>query len=115
VENQGELLQDPQYLQALIRATLPVVALPSGDVCRDLREFSGVSQKLAAVVCGVGINTIQRWESGAVTHSRALDHQAYRSLLAALLWYAQSEDPDFAAAIRREWPVQTKSDNKDAA
>lgn len=110
------LFQDPQYLQALIAGTPPLVALPNGGTCKQLREFCGVSQKAAATVCNVGINSIQRWESGAVTHSRSLEHQPYRSLLAAFLRHAQNTNPEFAAAIRRQWPpVNPKTNAKDAA
>jgi hypothetical protein len=85
MENDEALFQDPTYLQALMRAGAPIVALPNGGACKALREYCGVSQKLAATICSVGINSVQRWESGAVTHSRSLEHQPYTSLLAAFL------------------------------
>ena len=79
------LFQNPQYLAALIVGTPPLVALPDGRTCKELREYAGVSQMAAAAACQVGLSSVTRWESGAVTHSRALEHGAYRSLLAAFL------------------------------
>jgi hypothetical protein len=115
MENDEALFQDPTYLQALIRATPPIVALPNGGACKALRAYCGVSQKLAAAVCAVGINSVQRWESGAVTHSRSLEHDAYRSLLAAFLRHAQQNDPDFTKQIRRQWPALRKTKDKEHA
>ena len=113
MENDEALFQDPAYLQALIRATPPIVALPNGGACKALREYCGVSQKLAATVCAVGINSIQRWESGSVTHSRSLEHDAYRSLLAAFLRHAQANDEEFTRQIRRQWPALKPANTQD--
>jgi hypothetical protein len=99
------MFQNPQYLTALISATPPIVALPNGGACRQLREFVGISQVAMAAACQVGLSSVTRYESGSVTHSRALEHERYRSLLAAFLRYAQNTDPEFAASIRRQWPA----------
>lgn len=58
-----------------------------------------------AAACQVGLSTIARWESGTVTHSRSLEHAAYRCLLAAWLRFAQTHNPELAEAIRRKWPA----------
>jgi hypothetical protein len=106
--------QSPQYLAAVIAGTPPVASLPSGGVCRKLREYAGVTQ-MAAAACQVGLSSVTRWESGATCHSRALDHVAYRSLLAAWLRHAQQNDEEFAREIRRQWPTLPKTNNREVA
>jgi len=106
------LFATPQFLVAVIAGTPPIVALPSGAICRKLREYAGVTQIAAAAACQVGLSSIARYESGAVTHSRSLEHAAYRSLLAAFLIHAQKFQPEFAQAIRGEW-LPMKSSTSD--
>lgn len=84
-----KLFHTPEYLATVIAATPPVVALPNGDICKELRKYAGVTRIAAAAACQVGLSSVTRWESGAVTQSRSLEHAAYRSLLAALFRHAQ--------------------------
>lgn len=114
-DDERKLFQNQQYLVALISTVPPVVELPTGTICRQLREYAGVSQMQTAAACQVGLSSVTRWESGAVTHSRALDHSAYRSLLAAFLRLAQSRDPELAASIRRAWPIKPKTSESEHA
>lgn len=106
------LFQNPQYLAALIDATPPIVGLPQGRACRELRENAGVSQLATAAACQVGLSSIARYESGAVTHSRSLESRPYRSLLAVWLRFAQLHNVELAASIRRQWPRLAPEESK---
>jgi len=115
MEQDISYFSNPQYLSALISATVPLASLPSGKACMQLRAYAGVSQLAMAAACQVGLSSIARYESGTVVHSRALAHAAYRSLLAAFLHHAQVHAPDLAVSIRREWPAMKPNTKKDAA
>lgn len=68
----------------------PMHVIPSGTVCRRLREEAGVSQHAAAVIARVGHSTLERYERGEVSTSRQLQaSESYRRLLSLFIVLAE--------------------------
>jgi putative zinc finger/helix-turn-helix YgiT family protein len=60
---------DEQIAQALREK----LGLLSGGQIRQNREMLGLSQRRLAEHLGVAVETISRWENGALTQTRAMD------------------------------------------
>ena len=69
----GELVFDNEADEQIAQALREQLGLLS---CRDVRrnrEQLGLSQRQLAEYLGVAVETISRWETGALTQSRAMD------------------------------------------
>ncbi len=69
----GELVFDNGADEQIARALREQLALLSGDQIRKNREDLGLSQRVMAEQLGVAVETISRWETGALTQTRAMD------------------------------------------
>jgi putative zinc finger/helix-turn-helix YgiT family protein len=69
----GELVFDNDTDEQIARAFRAQLGLLSGDQIRKNREDLGLSQRILAEHLGVAVETISRWENGALTQTRAMD------------------------------------------
>ena len=69
----GELVFDNDADQQIAQALREQLGLLSGDQIRKNREDLGLSQRILAEHLGVAVETISRWENGALTQTRAMD------------------------------------------
>jgi putative zinc finger/helix-turn-helix YgiT family protein len=69
----GELVFDSDADEQIARAFRAKLGLLSGDQIRKNREDLGLSQRILAEHLGVAMETISRWENGALTQTRAMD------------------------------------------
>jgi putative zinc finger/helix-turn-helix YgiT family protein len=69
----GELVFDNAADEQIARALREQLGLLSGDQIRKNREDLGFSQRVLAEQLGVAVETISRWETGALTQTRAMD------------------------------------------
>lgn len=69
----GELVFDVRADEQIARALRNQLGLLSAEQIRTNREKLGLSQRQLAERLGVAIETISRWETGALTQSRAMD------------------------------------------
>jgi HTH-type transcriptional regulator/antitoxin MqsA len=69
----GEPVFDNDADQQIARALREQLGLLSGDQIRKNREHLGLSQRVLAEHLGVAVETISRWENGALTQTRAMD------------------------------------------
>jgi HTH-type transcriptional regulator/antitoxin MqsA len=69
----GELVFDNDADQQIAQALREQLGLLSGDQIRKNREHLGLSQRVLAEHLGVAVETISRWENGALTQTRAMD------------------------------------------
>ena len=81
----GELVFD-NGLTSRLSERCAQLGLLSGDQIRKNREDLGLSQRLLAEYLGVAVETISRWEIGALTQTRAMDRylRVYFGVPAAL-------------------------------
>jgi putative zinc finger/helix-turn-helix YgiT family protein len=69
----GELVFDNGADEQIARALREQLGLLLGDQIRKNREDLGLSQRVLAEHLGVAVETISRWENGALTQTRAMD------------------------------------------
>jgi len=69
----GELVFDNDADEQIAQALREQLGLLSGDQMRKNREDLGLSQRILAEHLGVAVETISRWENGALTQTRAMD------------------------------------------
>ena len=69
----GELLFDNDADEQIARALREQLGLLSAGQIRKNREDLGLSQRSLAEHLGVAVETISRWETGALTQTRAMD------------------------------------------
>ena len=69
----GELVFDNDADEQIAQALREQLGLLSGDQIRKNREDLGLSQRSLAEHLGVAVETISRWENGALTQTRAMD------------------------------------------
>jgi putative zinc finger/helix-turn-helix YgiT family protein len=69
----GELVFDHDADKQIAQALRKQLGLLSGDQIRKNREALGLSQRVLAEHLGVAVETISRWENGALTQTRAMD------------------------------------------
>ena len=69
----GELVFDIRADEQIARALRNQLGLLSAEQIRTNREELGLSQRQLAERLGVAVETISRWETGALTQSRAMD------------------------------------------
>ncbi len=69
----GELVFDNDADQQIAQALRVQLGLLSTDQIRKNREDLGLSQRVLAEHLGVAVETISRWENGALTQTRAMD------------------------------------------
>ncbi len=69
----GELLFDNDADQQISHALREQLGLLSSDQIRKNREDLGLSQRVMAEHLGVAVETISRWETGALNQTRAMD------------------------------------------
>jgi putative zinc finger/helix-turn-helix YgiT family protein len=69
----GELTFDNEADEQIARALREQLGLLSCNEIRRNREQLGLSQRQLAEHLGVAVETISRWETGALTQSRAMD------------------------------------------
>ncbi len=96
----GELVFDNDADQQIARALREQLGLLSGDQIRNNREDLGLSQRVLAEHLGVAVETISRWENGALTQTRAMDRylRVYFGVPAArAALVGQESDPSLGA------------------
>jgi putative zinc finger/helix-turn-helix YgiT family protein len=69
----GELVFDNAADEQIAQALRDQLGLLSGEQIRKNREQLQLSQRELAEHLGVAVETISRWETGALTQSRAMD------------------------------------------
>lgn len=69
----GELVFDNDADEQIALALRQHLGLLSGEQIRTNREALGLSQRNLAEHLGVAVETISRWETGALTQTRAMD------------------------------------------
>jgi putative zinc finger/helix-turn-helix YgiT family protein len=69
----GELVFDNDADEQIAQALREQLGLLSGSQIRKNREDLGLSQRVLAEHLGVAVETISRWENGALTQTRAMD------------------------------------------
>ncbi|MFZ5829212.1 MAG: type II TA system antitoxin MqsA family protein [Planctomycetota bacterium] len=69
----GELVFDNGADEQVAQALREKLGLLSGNQIRENREQLGLSQRVLAEHLGVAVETISRWENGALTQTRAMD------------------------------------------
>jgi putative zinc finger/helix-turn-helix YgiT family protein len=69
----GELVFDNDADEQIAQALRAQLGLLSASQIRGNREQLGLSQRELAEHLGVAVETISRWETGALTQSRAMD------------------------------------------
>ena len=69
----GELVFDTQADEQIARELRRQLGLLSAEQIRRNRENVSLSQRQLAERLGVAVETISRWETGALTQSRAMD------------------------------------------
>ena len=69
----GELVFDNVADEQIAQALRDQLGLLSGEQIRNNREQLKLSQRKLAEHLGVAVETISRWETGALTQSRAMD------------------------------------------
>lgn len=69
----GELVFDNDADEQIARALREHLGLLSSGQIRKNREALGLSQRSLAEHLGVAVETISRWENGALTQTRAMD------------------------------------------
>jgi len=69
----GELMFDNAADEQIARALREQLGLLSCRQIRQNREQLGLSQRQMAEYLGVAVETVSRWETGALTQSRAMD------------------------------------------
>ncbi len=69
----GEMVFDTQADEQIARELRRQLGLLSADQIRTNRENLWLSQRQLAERLGVAVETISRWETGALTQSRAMD------------------------------------------
>lgn len=69
----GELVFDKDADDQIARALRDQLGLLSGEQIRKNREDLSLSQREMAEHLGVAVETISRWENGALTQTRAMD------------------------------------------
>jgi putative zinc finger/helix-turn-helix YgiT family protein len=81
----GETVFDNDADEQIARALREKLGLLPGDQIRKNREDLGLSQRVLAEHLGVAVETISRWETGALTQTRAMDRylRVYFSVPAA--------------------------------
>jgi transcriptional regulator with XRE-family HTH domain len=100
-------VHDPSPNQAapnLNPAALESVANPPtiGEKLRELREQIGLSQMEVAILCGVDVSTISRWERGRHQHTHRSKDRQIRAALEALQWAAELQEEDAARVLTLE-------------
>lgn len=101
------IVHDPSPNQAapnLNPAALESVANPPtiGEKLRELREQIGLSQMEVAILCGVDVSTISRWERGRHQHTHRSKDRQIRAALEALQWAAELQEEDAARVLTLE-------------
>jgi putative zinc finger/helix-turn-helix YgiT family protein len=81
----GELVFDNEADEQIAQALREQLGLLSGEQIRSNRQELGLSQREMAEHLGVAVETISRWENGALTQTRAMDRylRVYFSVPAA--------------------------------
>ncbi len=69
----GELVFDNDADEQIAQALREHLGLLSGDQIRKNRDDLGLSQRVLAEHLGVALETISRWENGALTQTQAMD------------------------------------------
>ena len=69
----GEFVFDVRADEQIARELRDQLGLLSADQIRTNREQLGLNQRQLAERLGVAVETISRWETGALTQSRAMD------------------------------------------
>jgi len=69
----GEVIFDNDADEQIAQALREQLRLLSGDQIRKNRDALGLSQRVLAEHLGVAVETISRWENGALTQTRAMD------------------------------------------
>jgi putative zinc finger/helix-turn-helix YgiT family protein len=98
----GELIFDNDADDQIAQALREQLGLLSGDQIRKNREALGLSQRSLAEHLGVAVETISRWENGALTQTRAMDRylRVYFGVPAArAALVAESETSDWGMHV----------------
>lgn len=69
----GEFVFDNDADEQIAQALCEHLGLLSGDQIRTNRDELGLSQRVLAEHLGVAVETISRWENGALIQTRAMD------------------------------------------
>jgi putative zinc finger/helix-turn-helix YgiT family protein len=69
----GELVFDNDSDEQIARALRDQLGLLSSDQIRKNRDVLGITQRSLAEHLGVAVETISRWETGALTQTKAMD------------------------------------------
>jgi putative zinc finger/helix-turn-helix YgiT family protein len=69
----GEMVFENDADEQIAQALREQLGLLPGDQIRKNREDLGLSQRVLAEHLGVAVETISRWENGALTQTRAMD------------------------------------------
>jgi putative zinc finger/helix-turn-helix YgiT family protein len=69
----GELVFDNDADEQIARALREKLGLLSGEQIRANRDALRLSQRALAEHLGVAVETISRWETGALTQTKAMD------------------------------------------
>jgi putative zinc finger/helix-turn-helix YgiT family protein len=69
----GELVFDNDADEQIAEALREKLGLLSAGQIRENRDALGLSQRSLAEHLGVAVETISRWETGALTQTRAMD------------------------------------------
>ena len=72
-----------------------------GQQIAELRERVGLSQMDVAVLCGVDVSTISRWECNRHKHTHRSKDRQIRAALQALTWAAELQDEDPMRVLTR--------------
>jgi putative zinc finger/helix-turn-helix YgiT family protein len=98
----GELVFDNDADEQIAQALREQLGLLSGEQIRTNREELGLSQRNLAEHLGVAVETISRWENGALTQTRAMDRylRVYFGVPAArAALVGQSENPQLGLHV----------------
>src|SRR5258708_1692565 len=85
-------------LQRIVADRAPLVALPSAETRRSLREQALITQTDAAAVLGCGLRTFTKWELGEA-EPRPSAERRYRSFLALAYDLGQAINNAIASVV----------------